>query len=295
LLWETGHDVVLIRRNRQIAQFVRENGLRLEGVGGDRLLRPLMAADAADAGTVDLALVLVKSYDTEGAVKTVQSVLSPDGMVLTLQNGIGNHDILERAFPGRTLVGTTTNGALVAAAGTVRHTGLGQTHLGELDGTLSDRARAVASLLGSINAGPVHLVENSIGCLWSKLVINAAINAPATLLRVRNGELPATEFGVQLIKDVVNECLGVAEAKGVRLIYDDPAAQVIAVCRGTAQNLNSMFQDIRSGRRTEIDFINAAVAREADALGLSARTNKTLALLIKSLEGTAQGRVGDSE
>lgn len=293
LLWEAGVDVVLIRRNREVVDLTSKNGLHLDGVSGDRVVRPRIVADPTDAGTVDLALVLVKSYDTEAAVPAVATVLADDGMVLTLQNGLGNHEVLGAAFPGRALLGITTIGALTVRPGYVRHTGFGQTHLGELDGSPGERTRAAAEVLAKMNAGPVHQVENAVGCVWSKLIINAAINASATLLEVRNGDLISSQAGRDLIHEVVEECLSIVRARGISLIFDDPEERVVAVCEGTAQNLNSMLQDIRAGRRTEIDFINAAVAREGERLGIPAAANRTLALLVKALESRRDKAVAD--
>ena len=144
-----------------------------------------------------------------------------------------------------------------------------------------------------MNSGPIHTVDNAIDCVWSKLIINAAINAPATLLRLRNGDLPSSPAGKELIHDIVEECLAIVRAKGIQLIFDDAEARVIAVCEGTAGNLNSMFQDILAGRRTEIDFINAALAGEAERMGLAAPVNRTLAQLIKALEVSADRRVAE--
>ncbi len=291
LLIEAGLDTVLIERNAQDVRVVQENGLHLDGVSGDRILHPTIVSDPAQAAGTDLVFVIVKSYDTRAAIETVKEAISPTGIVLTLQNGIGNFETLNEAFPGRVLLGTTTVGAMTVGPGHFRHTGFGQTHFGEADGRILDRTRSVAEVLEKMNAGPVHVVDNAVGCVWSKLVINAAINAPATLLRVRNGDLPASESGRGLIHRIVEECVKIVRAKGITLIFDDPEERVIAVCEGTAPNINSMFQDVLAGRRTEIDFINNALADEADRLGIDAAVNKTLALLIKTLEGTADRRV----
>lgn len=284
LLFEAGLDVVLVERDPEEVKFVRENGLWLEGVTGERLIRPRIVCQPLDGVTVDLALVLVKSYDTMAAVDAVRQILAPQGAVLTLQNGVGNFETLNDAFPGQVLLGTTTAGAMTVGRGRFRHTGFGQTHFGEADASIRDRTREVESVLARMNTGPVHVVDNAVGCVWSKLIINAAINAPATLLRVRNGDLPASESGRQLIHDIVEECLSIVAAKGIKLIFDDPEARVVAVCEGTAPNINSMFQDILAGRRTEIDFINGALYRQAEAMGISAVVNRTLTHFIKSLE-----------
>ena len=295
LLIEAGLDVVLVRRDKEIVSAVKDNGLQIEGASGDRVVRAAIVSDPSEAGKVDLAIVTVKAYDTANAVQAIKTVVGDEGIVLTLQNGVGNFEILEESFPGRVLLGTTTNGALALGAGAFRHTGIGQTHFGEPDGSIKPRTRQVAGLLEKAGAGPVHLVENAQGCVWSKLIINAAINGPATLLRVRNGDLPKTKAGKELIHDIVSECIRVVEAKGISLIFDDPEAQVLAVCEATAKNLNSMFQDISAGRKTEIDYINLAVAREAENVKISAPVNRTVGLMIKALETTADVRVSESD
>ncbi|HMK35184.1 MAG TPA: 2-dehydropantoate 2-reductase [Desulfomonilaceae bacterium] len=291
LLTEAGLETVLIERDREEVRFVKEHGLWLEGVSGDRFIQVKIVADPAEAGTVDLALVLVKSYDTAAAVPNVKEILAENGVALTLQNGIGNYETLNQGIPGRVLLGTTTVGAMALGPGRFRHTGFGQTHIGEADGAIRDRTRAIAGAFENMKTGDVHLVSNAMGCVWSKLIINAAINAPATLLRVRNGDLPASGAGRSLIHDIVEECLTIVKAKGIELIFKNPEERVVAVCEATGPNVNSMFQDVLAGRRTEIDFINAALAAEGERLGIPATVNRTLALLIKTLEATVGARV----
>lgn len=284
LMLEAGLDIVFLDRIPDIVHHIRDNGIWMEGVSGERLIRARIESDSSEAGPVDLALVAVKSYDTSSAIPTLQRMLSEDGLVLTLQNGIGNYETLNQAFPGKVLLGTTTMGAMTLGPGRFRHTGFGNTHIGEADGTVRERTRLVGRLFEGIKSGPVHVVDNAMGCVWSKLIINAAINAPCTLLRVRNGALPQTDYGRKLIRNIVDECLAIVAARGITLIYEDPEAQVIAVCEGTSGNINSMFQDVLAHRSTEIDFINGALAGEAERLCLEAPVNRTLALLIKALE-----------
>ncbi|MCX5873815.1 MAG: ketopantoate reductase family protein [Deltaproteobacteria bacterium] len=291
LLWEAGLDPVLIECNSDEVDHIRKNGLWIEGVSGDRYVRPRITNDPSTVGKADLVIVLVKSYDTKSSCSTVEKILSDDGAIITVQNGVGNFEILDAAFPGKVLMGVTTMGAMKLGVGRVRHTGYGPTHLGEVSGEITDRALAIRDVLKSMNGGPVNAIENAFGSVWSKLIINAGINAPATLLRLRNGDLPNTASGLALIKKIVKECVMIVEAKGIQLIFDDPEAQVIQVCKGTAGNLNSMFQDIIAGRKTEIDFINGAIAEQAKNHGLEAPVNETLAMLIRSMEATSEVRV----
>jgi 2-dehydropantoate 2-reductase len=284
-------DPVLIERNPEEVEHARTNGVFVEGVSGDRNVRPRIYNEDAGIGGIDLVIVLVKSYDTKGACSTIQKILSEDGSILTIQNGVGNFEILNEEFPGRVLAGVTTMGAMTIARGRVRHTGFGPTHLGEANGEISERVIAIRDALRLMNGGPVHESDNPFGLMWSKLIINASINAPATLLRLRNGDLPATESGRQLITRIVHESVDLVEAKGIKLIFQDPESEVLKVCKGTSGNLNSMLQDILAGRRTEIDFINGAIAVHARSLGLKAPVNETLTMLIRSLEATGDVRL----
>jgi 2-dehydropantoate 2-reductase len=291
LLWEAGVDVVLVRRNRELTELIRREGLRIDGVSGRRTLRPPITHDPAEAGKAELVLVLMKSYDTESALPAIAEILAPSGAALTLQNGLGSHEILKARFPDRVMVGTTTMGALALEGSAFRHTGLGATFIGEAEGPRRDRTYEAAEILRKMNAGPVEVVDDPMGCVWSKLIINAAINAPASILRVRNGDLVSDRSGRELISTVVEECRAVIKALGVRLLYEDPEARVIEVCKATEGNINSMLQDIMAGRRTEIDFINAAISREAAKVGVPAPVNRALTLLVKAIERTRERRL----
>lgn len=291
LLWEAGVDVVLIRRSSEQVAAIRSQGIALDGVSGARTLRPLITTDPAEAGSADLVLALTKAYDTESAAAVIEKVLAPTGSVLTMQNGLGSHEILKARFPGRVMVGTTTMGALALGGPEFSHTGVGETFIGEAQGPGQARTEATADLLRKMRSGPVTVVEDPMGCVWSKLIINAAINAPASVLRVKNGDLADAPSGRELISEVVAECLAVVEALGIRLLYSDPEERVLAVCRATKGNINSMLQDILSKRPTEIDFINGAVVREAENTAVPAPLNRTLTLLVKGIERLQDARL----
>jgi 2-dehydropantoate 2-reductase len=189
------------------------------------------------------------------------------------------------------MVGTTTIGALALGGPEFRHTGLGETLIGEIEGPRRERTAATAALLEKMNSGPVKTADDPMGCVWSKLIVNAAINAPASVLRVRNGALIAAPAGRELITKVTAECMAVVKALGLRLLYEDPEERVLAVCKATAENVNSMLQDIMAGRPTEIDFINGAIVNEARKKGVPAPVNEALTLLVKAVERLNESRL----
>ncbi len=290
LLTEAGVDTVLFERDAEETRMISDSGLWMEGVSGDRTIKLNMATDPNSVPKRDLVMIVVKAYDTASTLDLCRKIIADDGVALTLQNGLGAYDILSDALPGKVLLGTTTIGAMSLGKARTRHTGFGQTHLGEPDGTMTERVHKVAETLKRMNSGPVEVTDNAFGSIWSKLIVNAAINAPATLLRLRNGDLPTGAAGRELIHSIVQECLSITKRLGIQLLLDDAEAHVLKVCAGTAPNLSSMYQDVLAGRRTEIDFINGALVREARKLGIDAPVNSTLTLLIQTLEATAAVR-----
>ncbi len=291
LLLEARQDVIFIERDPSEVALIRQRGLRIDGVSGDRILYPTIFHCDDQPDLCDLVLVLVKAYDTVSTIPILSKILAPGGLILTLQNGVGNYESLEAHFPGRVLLGATTMGAMTISQGYVRHTGFGDTVIGEADGVVTARTSAIVQLLRTMSGGSVQITDNAVGTVWSKLIINAAINAPCALLRIKNGALPKNPAGRQLIHEIVYECLSIAKAKGISLLFDNPEDRVLEVCHGTAENVCSMLQDMRARRKTEIGYINGALAKEADRLGLSAPVNKTLTLLIEALEATASCRI----
>jgi 2-dehydropantoate 2-reductase len=128
------------------------------------------------------------------------------------------------------------------------------------------------------------LEEEIENLIWSKLIINVGINALTALVGVPNGQLLGSEATAGLLGELVEEAVKVARALGVRLAYEDPLARVREVAELTGKNRSSMLQDFDNRRATEIDFINGAVVREAEARGISVPVNRTVTQLIKAVE-----------
>jgi len=224
------------------------------------------------------ALVLVKAWQTAGSAERLAGFLAPDGLAITLQNGYGNREALAAVLGAeRVALGTTTFGATLLAPGRVRPGGEGQINLQALD-----RLTPLVDILCR-SGFKIEMSPDIDSLLWGKLVINAAINPLAALLRVTNGELLTRPAARALMKDLAQEAAAAAAAQGVRLPYDSPERVVENIARRTAANRSSMLQDVLNGRMTEIDAINGAVVRLGRQAGIPTPLNEMCWRLVQAL------------
>lgn len=276
--------VTLIGHWQEQIETLNKNGLRFIRPGGEEKQIPLRATDdAALIGEVDLALILVKAAGTAKAARDAAKILAPDGLAMTLQNGIGNVEVLADAIGHeRTAVGVTAQGAAVLAPGVIRYAGPGPTHIATRP-EIAMRVEGAAAML--TQAGfEVHVTDNLDSLVWGKLVINAGINALTAILRVPNGALLESEWARGLMNEAALEAATVAATSAIALPYDDPVDQVGAVARMTAPNRSSMLQDVLRGAPTEIETINGAVMRAGDRIGVPTPVNRALYYLVKAIE-----------
>lgn len=237
--------------------------------------------DLSQVPAVDLALVVVKCWQTRRAASNTAKLLAPGGLALTLQNGLGNIEILADALgPARASLGVTSEGATMLAPGTVRHAGHGTTHIVSSPSTAKNLEYLVELLR---SAGFVtELVDDSDSLVWGKLAVNTGINPLTALLDVRNGFLAKNPTAKALMVDAARETESVAKAQGIELPYTSAAQRTIEVAEATAENVSSMLQDIRRGMPTEIDAISGAVIDYARQLSIHTPVNEALHLLVKT-------------
>jgi len=254
-----------------------QKGVRLEENGEETIYPVRATSNPSDCFGMRDALVLVKAWQTERAARQLGMCLAPDGVALTLQNGYGNREILAKSLgPNNVALGVTTTGATLTGPGRVRPGG---------QGTISveshPRLGPVISLLRQAGF-VVEETPNADSLVWSKLVINAAINPLTALLRVPNGELLERPPARALMADLAREAAAVAAALNILLTFDDPVAATESVAQRTSHNHSSMYQDIERGAPSEIDAICGAVVRVGEQLGVPTPVNKVMWGLVQA-------------
>ncbi len=264
-------EVTLLGSWKEGLDAVRKHGIRLQENGKATSFNVRATDDPSKCEGAQSALVLVKSWQTEAAAKMLGACLAPDGVALTLQNGLGNIEVLEAVIGSdRAALGVTTTGATLLGPGMVRAGGAGPTYMSQ-----HPRLDPLVDLLETAGF-EVRASSDLMSLMWGKLVVSTGINALTALLEIRNGELLERSHARSLMNEAALETARVAEAQGITLPYDDPSHEVEGVARRTAENESSMLQDIRRGAPTEVDAINGAVVREGKRLGVPTPVNWSL-------------------
>ncbi len=283
LLARSGQNVLLLDIWKEHVDAINQKGLKIEFQGETTRVNIKASDTAADAPKADLTIIFVKSTQTAEAAARARQCLHDNGLVLTLQNGMGNADQIARIVGAdKVIAGTTAHGATVLGPGRIRHAGVGPTLIGMWAGSDHQRLDQIKKLFD--NAGIDTEVKTDIHpVIWKKLVINVGINAVTALTGIKNGGIVGAPPTGPLVRDAVREACDVALANGVKL-PDDMADQVFHVAQATSANRSSMGQDVDHRRRTEIDAINGAVVRMADRKGIGVPVNRTLTALIQTLQ-----------
>ncbi len=287
---DSDNEVWLLDKDRARAKRIRTKGIILEGVENFRS-RVNITADPNAIRHTELVIICTKSYDTEAALASVKPLLKDDTNILSLQNGIGNLELIaDLVGEDRTVCGMITHGATLIEDGRVRQVGKPEAVIGKPIGKISKDLRHLSSVLSS--AGIQTKISRDInGVIWSKLIINSGINALALICRLSNGGLLKYEDTKELMRQAVMEAAKVAQKKKIKLIFDDPVNKAETVCRKTASNTCSMLQDMMHKKETEIDFINGAVVRHAKSFGVKVPVNEMLTQLVRAIESSYKEQV----
>ncbi|MHA1109813.1 MAG: ketopantoate reductase family protein [Promethearchaeota archaeon] len=238
----------------------------------------------------DWVFVTSKVYSLESLLHTYSEMISYNGYIVLVQNGIGNEELVSKILPNVRIYRTlTTNGALLESPGRVRHTGPGYTKIGypQTNTLREDIPKSFALWVYLKNSPLFASIDREIDVLlWEKIFVNIGINAIASIYDIPNGGLIETQERKNLMQDAITEAWNVAKAMNISV--DETPNRYIEftydVCAKTKPNRNSMLQDLDKGRKTEIDFINGKIVEYGKEFDIPTPVNSDLTQQIKKLE-----------
>lgn len=260
---------------------INENGLRLTGLSD--ITVPVKArTQAQEIPACEFGIIAAKTLHTRAAMQATAEIFR-DGAVCSVQNGIGNEEIIAEYVP-RVILGTTFPAGHVTAPGVVNHDTGGKTWISPFQPRPAsmDEVRQLAEALVRGGATIVPM-EDARGALWTKLIFNSASNPLAALTHLPHG-VACDQPGVRrVMRELVNEGKAIAEALGVTL-DSDPDALLDYGREKAYQHPPSMLTDVLNKRVTEIDALNGGIARIGEELGIPTPLNAAMTDIIKGLE-----------
>lgn len=281
-----GLDVTLVDVDRDRLAIMAADGLVLEDDAGDQRVFPRTALVTEFSGSAHLILLFTKGTHSAAAVASIAHLAAGSPVVLTLQNGIGNAEIIAQAFArDRIVMGTAHVSASLALPNKVVTHGFAHVDIGGCERAADHHASEIADLLRRAGL-PTTVSANVHATVWEKLAFNAALNPLAMIVNASNRMLDNAQ-GRAVAHRVVAETVRVAAAKGIDLSGPEIIATVNRALSEHGHHKASMLQDREAGRATEIEFINGAVAREGARLGVETPVNDLLASIVRLIEANA--------
>jgi 2-dehydropantoate 2-reductase len=285
LLGAAGNEVWAVDTWEEHVAAIRERGLRVEGASGDRIVRVAATTRPEEIGAVDLVVLATKATHVRDAAVAARTLLGPDTLVLTIQNGLGSAEVAAEVLGDeRVAIGVAGGfGASLLGPGHVHHHGFELVTLGERHGPTTARIERVADVWRAAGFR-VETDDDVDRLVWEKLVCNVCFSGTCTILGRTIGEVMDETSAWHVATGCAVEAFDVARAAGIALRFDDPVEHVTAFGRRIPGARPSMLLDRLAGRRGEVDAINGAIPPRAASLGLEAPVNATVTALVKALE-----------
>jgi 2-dehydropantoate 2-reductase len=286
LLASAGHEVWAIDAWKAHVDAMREKGLRLEGISGDRTVKVHATTEAKEAGPCDLVILATKAMHVADAASSIQQhLLKADTAVLSIQNGLGGPDtaasILGRE---RVMVGVVGGfGASIRAPGHAHHNGMELVRLGEFGGPITPRLKQVEEVWRS-GGFRVKLFDDIDQLVWEKLLCNCAYSGPCAIAECTIGEVMADPDLSKVSAACATEGFAVAMKKGIKLGFNDPVAYVRDFGSKIPNARPSVLLDLMLKKRSEIDVINGSIPRVGAQVGVTAPVNEAVTALVKAKE-----------
>ncbi len=268
--------------SRPHVEAINRSGLRLSGAE-EFTARLHASSDPSLIPRCDFCIVATKAIHTAAAIRQVAGIFDDKSAVCSVQNGVGNEELIAEHIR-YVIRGTTFPAGHLVGPGHVGYDIKGDTWIGpfEPSGTPLDLVEQLGALLTRSGMNTIVL-HDARGAQWTKLIFNAATNPVGALTRLHHGA--ATRFGPtgDLFEALIREGEAVAKAQGITL-HGDPRAMVQKGASAPGKHKASMLQDVEAGRQTEVDFMNGAIVQWGEKLGVPTPLNKAVWQLVKGVE-----------
>ena len=268
--------------SREHVDAINASGLRLSGEA-DFTARLKASSDAKALPRCDYGIVATKAVHTRSAIAQTAHLFDQNSAVCSVQNGVGNEEIIAEQVK-YVIRGTTFPAGHVVAPGHVGYDIKGDTWIGPFEPTNTPYEK-VEELAGVLSRSGMNTVamRDARGAQWTKLIFNAGTNPVGALTGLHHGAATFFPPTGELFNSLIDEGLAVAKALGIEL-HNDPKQMVKKAANAPGKHKASMLQDVLAKRQTEVDFMNGAIVQWGEKLGVPTPLNRAVWALVKGLE-----------
>ena len=268
--------------SREHVDAINATGLRLSGEA-DFTARLKASNDPKTLPRCDYGIVATKAVHTRSAIAQTAHLFDEKSAVCSVQNGVGNEEIIAEQVK-YVIRGTTFPAGHVVAPGHVGYDIKGDTWIGpfEPSNTPYPKVEELAAVLSRAGMNTAAM-RDARGAQWTKLIFNAGTNPVGALTGLHHGAATFFPPTGELFNSLIDEGLAVAKALGIEL-HNDPKQMVKKAANAPGKHKASMLQDVLAKRQTEVDFMNGAIVQWGEKLGVPTPLNKAVWALVKGLE-----------
>lgn len=274
-------------------QHINRSGLTVTDRDGSRTVQCNATTSTDNVGPCDLVIISTKYNQTHSAVQKALPLITENTFLMTVQNGIGNVDIIaEYVDPRQIVFGLTTLGSVLQGPGSIEVTFShgAVTHVWSLQGEPTENLNKVITTLNESGL-VVHLSPDVRERIWKKVCLNAGFSVITAITSLNCGDCIAQPHVLELIRGLIDEITAIASRDGVAIDSDEAYHYVVTLAQEAPEHRTSFLMDLLHQRKTEIDSLNGAIVAEATTYNLDVPYNKAIVSIVKTLENTYKTRV----
>lgn len=285
-LAKAGNEVTMIDVVPAVLSAINADGIVLEDDEGKQYVSVAAMRGEELSEPQDLVILFTKTLYSRSALESAKNYIGTSTAVLTLQNGLGNVELInEYVGMGQILVGVTNYASDVTGVGKIRTQGSGYVRMMSASGEMSESVAQVNNALCDAGFNS-EVREDVFAAIWEKVGFNAALNSTTALCRVPVGGVGDVKEGRLIAFEIARETAAVAQAYGVKADAEKMIESIGYAFEHHRDHYTSMAQDVQNQRKTEVDFINGQIVKRAREKGIEVPFVEAVYLLLKVVEGS---------
>lgn len=280
LLKKAGNDVIFLGRGKSLER-MREKGLMIKSEWEDFTIDGIFTDQYEAFSEIDLLLFCVKATDTKDVAIHLQPFIKETCLILTLQNGVDNEEILSSIYGERRILSAAAYiQAIVTDSGVVKQIGVPpRLIIGALDNSLSKKVNEVSTLVNAANI-ETFTSSNVIKIKWNKLLWNVTFNPLTALVESRVGAIIDDEGLHNLSVKICKEAIAVAVGLGIDM-DEDYYETILAQGQLARDHQTSMLQDRLKGKPLELESICGYIVKKGKEVKVETPVLETIYYLLK--------------